>query len=191
MAEQLSFLEPAEPARDRLFFAILPDADTAERIGDLAQRLRGEHELKGRPVATDRLHVTLHFLGDYSGLPTDIVANACEAAAGLAQQAFYVAFDHVVSFSSTPRNRPLVLRGGEGLDALILFQRDLVLALGTVMQGRRSSASLTPHVTLLYDDKSVAEQKVELIGWNAREFVLIHSVIGEGRYRPIGRWELG
>jgi 2'-5' RNA ligase len=45
-------------------------------------------------------------------------------------------------------------------------------------------------MTLLYDDRSVAEQAVETIGWTAREFVLVHSLLGQTRHIPLGRWPL-
>ena len=64
MAEQ--FLLPGIDAAslprrvtDGLFFAIKPDPSTSVRIASLAQRLRGEHGLKGKPLATDRFHVSL------------------------------------------------------------------------------------------------------------------------------------
>ena len=62
MPEQLLFpgFEAARQPTDRLFFAILPDRATAVRIAQLAQHLRAEHGLKGRPLLTNRLHVTLH-----------------------------------------------------------------------------------------------------------------------------------
>jgi len=45
-------------------------------------------------------------------------------------------------------------------------------------------------VTLLYDDCSVAEQAVETICWTAREFVLVHSLIGQTLHVPLARWPL-
>ena len=38
----------ARPATDRLFFAALPDASTADRIADLARRLKIGHGLTGQ-----------------------------------------------------------------------------------------------------------------------------------------------
>jgi 2'-5' RNA ligase len=78
MSVQLSLpgFEPPPRLTDRLFFAIFPDPPTAGHIAQLARRLRREHALKGRPLATQRFHVTLHYLGNYAGLPQDIVAQA-------------------------------------------------------------------------------------------------------------------
>ncbi len=180
--------DAAPPATDRLFFAIFPDADAAERIARLAQQLRDEHDLTGRPLALDRFHVTLHHLGDYVGLRPDVVAMAGAAAAAVSMPPFDVVFDCAASFSSTPRNRPFVLRGGEGLAALTAFQQALGMAMKRT--GARVTSSYTPHMTLLYDDRCVAGQAVETIRWTVREFVLVHSQLGQGRHLPLARWPL-
>ena len=193
MPEQLSLLgidaAPPQPT-DRLFFAIFPDADTAARIAQLAQQLYGEHGLHGSPLKTERFHVTLHHLGDYAGLPPHIISMASEAAAAVAMPPFEVAFDRAASFSGTPRNRPLVLRGGDGVAALMAFQQALGMATKRSGLGRWVKPGYTPHVTLLYDDYCVAEQAVETIGWTAHEFVLVHSLLGQTRHVPLARWPL-
>ncbi|MFI5446030.1 2'-5' RNA ligase family protein [Polaromonas sp. UC242_47] len=182
--------DPEPQASDSLFFAIFPDAAAAARIAQLAQQLRGEQGLHGKPLKTERFHVTLHHLGNYVGLPQELVTLAGEAAASVLIPPFEVAFDRAGSFTSAPRHRPLVLRGGEGLMALSAFQHALGVALVQSGLQRWAKPGYTPHATLLYDDRSVAEQAVETIAWMAREFVLVHSQLGEGRYIPLGRWPL-
>ena len=182
---------PSQPT-DRLFFAIFPDANASARIAELALQLRGEHELHGRPLARERFHVTLHHLGDYAGVRPDIVAMAGKAAAAVATMApFEVAFDRAASFSSAPRNRPFVLRGGDGVTALMEFQQALGMAMKEAGLGRWAKPGYTPHVTLLYDDRCVTGQAVETIGWTAREFVLVHSLLGKTRHVALARWPLG
>jgi 2'-5' RNA ligase len=179
------------PPSDRLFFAVFLSIDAATSAGELAWGLRREHDLKGRPLAVERLHVTLQHLGDHSGLPPDIVAAAGEAAVTVSARPFDVAFDRVVSFSGRPHNRPLVLRGGAGLDELMVFQRTLGLAMTKTGLGRHSGSNFTPHVTLLYDGQRIAEQAVQTISWTVREFVLVHSLLGQTRHIALGRWPLG
>ena len=192
MPEQpsLAGFDAAPQPTDRLFFAIFPDVDAAARIARLAQHLRGEHGLKGRPLATERFHVTLHHLGDYVGLPQDIVAAAGEAAAAVTIPPFEVAFDRAVSFFGGPRSRPFVLRGGGGVAALKAFQQALGTAMKKAGLGRWAELHYTPHVTLLYDDCCVTEQAVETVGWTAHEFVLVHSLLGRTRHVPLARWPL-
>ncbi|OOG39847.1 2'-5' RNA ligase family protein [Polaromonas sp. A23] len=175
---------------DRLFFAIFPDAGTATQIAGLAQQLREEHGLRGKPLKTERFHVTLHHLGDYAGLPQDLVDVACAAAASIAAAPFDVTFDRAASFSTAPRNRPFVLRGGDGVASLIAFQQTLGDALKKTVLGRWAKPAYTPHVTLLYDDRGVPEQPVPAVSWTASEFVLIHSLIGQTLHVPLARWPL-
>lgn len=192
MPEQslLPGFDAAPQLTDRLFFAIFPEAQAATQIASLAQQLREEHGLRGKPLKTERFHVTLHHLGDYAGLPQDLVEVACAAAAGIAAAPFDVTFERAASFSTAPRNRPFVLRGGDGVASLIAFQQTLGDALKKTVLGRWAKPAYTPHVTLLYDDRSVPEQPVPAVSWTASEFVLIHSLIGQTLHVPLARWPL-
>jgi 2'-5' RNA ligase len=193
MPEQLSFagFDPPPQPTDRLFFAIYPDASAASSIARLAGRLSDEHGLSGRPHAVERLHITLHHLGDYVGLPRGVVATATEAATAVAKPSFEIAFDRAASFLGRPRNRPFVLRGGEGVAGVTAFQQALGVAMMKAGLGRWAEQRYTPHVTLLYDDLCVTEQAVETVSWTAREFVLVHSLLGRTRHIPLARWPLG
>jgi RNA 2',3'-cyclic 3'-phosphodiesterase len=63
--------------KDRVFFAIFPDADAASRIQRLAGELRRELGLQGDPLAIARLHVTAFFVGGFfRGLPQAQVRGA-------------------------------------------------------------------------------------------------------------------
>lgn len=192
MTEQLLLpgIEPAREPTDRLFFALLPDAATAARVAELARSVREELGLKGKPLATSRFHVTLHFMGDHVGLPEALVASLQNAAGRVSVPPFRVAFDRVGSFAGKPRRRPLVLRGDEGLVDLSAFRRALGDAMGDVGLGRLVDARFTPHMTLLYDDRLVPEMAVPPVEWVAREFVLIDSLLSQARHVPMGRWSL-
>lgn len=182
----------AAPQTDRLFFAVYPDAQAARHIAELAQSLRAEHGLRGNPLRADRLHVTLHHLGDHAGLPEPLVATASEAAAGTAAQSFEVRFDCVASFPGRARKRPCVLRGGsEDANApLRAFQFALGEGLRIAGLGRYLERRYTPHVTLLYDEHALAPEAVASVGWTVDELVLVHSLIGRGEHRVLGRWSL-
>jgi 2'-5' RNA ligase len=47
-----------------------------------------------------------------------------------------------------------------------------------------------PHVTLLRDDTRVKPLAVEPITWMVRDFVLVHSLLGQTKHVHIGRWAL-
>jgi 2'-5' RNA ligase len=175
---------------DRLFFAIFPGAAAAVRIAQLAHDLRGKHGLKGKQFATERFHVTVHYLGDYAGLPRGIVAAAIEAAATVAMPPFEVVFDRALSFPTRLENRPFVLQGCAGVVGLTAFQRTLSAALDQAGFGNGAKSEYTPHVTLLYDDRLVPEGPVDPVDWIVREFVLVHSLLGQSVHVPLARWRL-
>jgi RNA 2',3'-cyclic 3'-phosphodiesterase len=180
---------PRQPT-DRLFFAIFPDADTARNIAQRAQQSRGEYGLRGKPLAVERFHITLYHLGDFSGLPQNIAAAACEAAKRVVASPFKIAFDRVGSFRRRLGNLPFVLRGGDGVAGLIAFQKILAAEMKKIGFSSREGLNYTPHVTLLYDEHNVPEQTIESIVWTASEFVLVHSLLGKTRHIILGRWPL-
>lgn len=188
MSDQLS-LFAAPPVTDRLFFAVFPDPETAAIIAERAERLRARHQLSGRPLAPDRLHITLHHLGDHAGVRRDIVAMANEAAESLTTPRFAVTFDRVTSFHNGGNN-PFVLQGAEGLEALNSFQRELGLAMARAGLGRLVDKTFTPHVTLLYDRALVAEEPAAPVTWTVGGFTLIHSLLGRTEHVPLARWTL-
>lgn len=191
MPEQffLPGFEAALQPTDRLFFAIIPTPHAAAAIARQRGLLREAYALKGRSIGIDRLHVTLIYLGDYLGLPEDVVTAAIAAAASIKAAPFDVAFDRAMSFRGRPRNRPLVLLGDDGVTALTEFQQTLGGALQNTGLGTANS-HYTPHVTLLYDNRLVPAGTIEPISWTVSEFVLVHSLIGRTRHVPLARWAL-
>ncbi|MBS0520177.1 MAG: 2'-5' RNA ligase family protein [Proteobacteria bacterium] len=173
-----------QPPTDRLFWAILPPPEVAERIADLAGRLRAGHGLTGRPLETAHFHVTLSHMGDGVGLPEAGVIEAMTArAAGVAMPPFRVAFDRALSF----RNGAFVLGGDDSVIGLEILQQRLTDALdGRPLPARR----FTPHLTLLRDNQIVPEHPVEPIEWTVRELVLVHSLLGRTRHRSLARLPL-
>ena len=175
---------------DRLFFAVFPDDPAAACIAQLTRRLQGAHGLTGKPLPAARLHVTLHWLGDYPTLREAPIALARDVASSIAVPAFDVRFDRALSFRGRAAVRPLVLCGGSGVAALAAFQRVLDTAMTQAGLGGGARRPFTPHVTLLYDDRAVPEHAVEAIGWTVRGFALVHSLVGESRHVRLSSWPL-
>lgn len=175
---------------DRLFLALYPDASTAERVAALARQLGERHGLRGRPISAERLHVTLHHLGDYAGVPDDVVRMAGDAAARVADASFEIAFDRAASFASRGGKCPFVLLGDEGMQAVTTLQQRIGEAMKASGLARRVEARFTPHMTLLYDDQVVATHAIEPIRWQVREFALVHSLLGRSRHVVLARWPL-
>lgn len=168
----------------RLFLATLPDAGTAAQIHQRATNLRRAHGFDGHPIAPQRLHVSLFFLG---GLPSQAIPKVCDAIAGIRAPPFVVVFDRSVSFRGKPGSRPFVLIGDEGPTPLKWFRERLGAALAGIGFGRLARRGFTPHVTLLYDARSAEEHPVAPVTWQVSEFVLVHSHNG---HRHLARWRL-
>lgn len=185
---QLSLGLGSDIPTERLFFAVLPDAAMAARIAELAEGLREEHGLTGHPLARERLHITLHHLGDYAGLPPSLLAKVQQAASRVRMPEFEVCFDQVGSFAGNRQN-PFVLRSDHGTELLHGLHQELARCLQGV--GGKPDPRFTPHMTLLYDKRRMPIQPVQPLRWFVREFVLIRSFLGQTRYQLEGRWPLG
>ena len=188
-------LEAPPVPTDGLFFAVLPDANTAASIAKLAQQICIETRSKSKLHAANRLHVTLQHLGNFAGgLPQERVDAAIKAAASIRMEPFSVEFDHALSFAPKPRPGPLVLGGSEGVVGLHTLHDALTRALQNAGFGDPAvlpnAAPYTPHVTLAYGMPWIAARPVEAASWNVREFVLMHSVLGRTRHIALARWPL-
>jgi 2'-5' RNA ligase len=189
---QLCFpFEPAPPRSDRLFFAILAPEDSASTISICAKRLRAEHGLKSKLIASERLHISLFSLGDYAGLPEPLVALARKAGALVSRPEFDVTFDSAASFNGRHRKRPLVLYARKDIAEILAFHRLLGEAMKQVGLVHWGNPRFTPHMTLLYESRAVMEQAIEPVRLTVRDFVLVHSFIGQSRYEEVARWRLG
>lgn len=176
---------------ESLFFALQPDVNAIAQLNEVAAALRVQHPLSARFISADRLHVTLHFVGDFSEITQAQLDGAHAAAAAIKLPAFDVSFDKVLSFQSAKAERPLVLTSTSAMTALQLFRYEL----GDQLRRRgikAEKAKFTPHITLSYDEYALDEQVLATpIKWAAHEFVLIKSFVGKSRYEILGRWPLG
>ena len=176
--------------RCRIFFAQLPTADATAEIARLYASLKSLHGLNGAMLAVTRLHMTLDHIGDFLDFPQATITAACTAASGLVATPFNISLGHVVSFGRNSERLPLVLKESDIVNTeLASFRQSLWHALADAGVPGPSRTSFTPHVTLLYDPKAIAEQAVSPVQWTARDFVLLRSFVGETRYEELGSWQ--
>lgn len=178
-------------ATDRLFLAIFPDRETAAKLATLAATQCARHGLRGKPLAPERLHVTLFHLGDSTGLRQDVADAASRAASRVEAASFELAFDRVASFAGRRDKVPFVLKADDGNAALRAFHAELAARLREAGLGSFAGGSFEPHVTLAYDVRTVAAEAVTPVSWRVHEFVLIHSLLGRTRHVPLAHWTLG
>jgi 2'-5' RNA ligase len=191
MSAQASLFDFATPdPTDRLFLALFPDERTAARLRRLAEEVSARHGLRGNLIDAERLHITLFHIGDWVGLPPDTLKAALAASANLRAAPVEICLDQIASFTPQRSRPPLVLKASSGNTAL----RELRAALGRELTraglGRSVANAFEPHVTLSYPTQSIEPEAVELVRWNAAEFVLVHSLLGKTTYIPLDRWAL-
>jgi len=94
-SRQLTFGEAFDDRpRHRLFFGLWPDAHAVESLTRLMTQLRRDRIMPGKPVDPDRLHLTLHHLGDFvDQIPPSLLPTAQAAAATVKMTPFEVVFD--------------------------------------------------------------------------------------------------
>jgi 2'-5' RNA ligase len=179
--------KPARGPRKRrkLFFAIRPDADAANEIDSLGATLDQRFRIGGQPLRPDRLHITLHVIGEYDETPQAVIDAARQAGDAVVADAFDVVFDRAMTFVGA---KAYVLGGSEGVEAVKDLWLKLGIELANIFAFKKSS--FTPHMTLSYKGRPIAEHPIEPIRWTAREFVLIDSHVGETYHDVVGRWPL-
>lgn len=175
----------------KLFFALRPDEETAERI---ARVVTAAHEARGLParLRPSRIfHITLHYFGYSDGEPeARLVELAARAAAEVDRPAFDLSFDHLASWGDGRAARhPFVLTGGQGLEP-VRELRDALVARLVAHGMARPSLDYEPHLTLRYDKRPAPAWPLALAGWVASEFVLVKSPQGQTRHEVLQRWPL-
>ncbi|QGZ61374.1 RNA 2',3'-cyclic phosphodiesterase [Paraburkholderia acidisoli] len=178
------FEAPPSDVVHQLFFAVMPDANTAAKIEACARHWQSEMDVKARLLRTERFHITLNVLGADLYLPQQLIDRARAVAASLNAAPFEVTFDRLAHFG-----RQWVLTSSTGLEALIDFQQKLDSLLKQSHLKTRN-AHFTPHLTLLYHKRKFPTREIEPITWTVREFVLIDSLQGETHYEYKGRFPL-
>ncbi|GAB6197358.1 RNA 2',3'-cyclic phosphodiesterase [Lysobacter xanthus] len=168
----------------RLFFALWPD-DTVRGALESAVGGVAAFRGRGRRIAAAKYHLTLHFLGGWSGWLDAIAATARAAAAAVDARAFHLVVDRAGGFAG-PRVGWLAPEGNSGLDAL---WSALGHALDDAAVPYRVHEHFSPHVTVMREMRGRPEESViEPISWPVEDFVLVHS--HAGRYDVIDRWML-
>ena len=169
------------PARHRVFFALWPDDATRAAI---SRATRDAVSLSGgRPIAKDRLHVTVAFLGELPAAGLDVARGAPPIPVG--------AFDLVLdAVGLWPESKILWLAPSAPPEALGHLEARLWDALAE--RGFHTEDRVyRPHMTLARRARPV-EITVEPVPFAVRDLVLVES-FPDGRnvhYEVLERWPL-
>ncbi|MGO6683173.1 2'-5' RNA ligase family protein [Rhizobium leguminosarum] len=174
----------------RLFFALCPPAAVERQAASIADDYGKTFSLSAKPRLTT-LHMTIIGIDDYEELPEDAVFAARQAGATVESAPIAITFDRIMSFRREGKARPLVLYGEGGLKPLTRLHVQLGVGMHNAGLRHNISRDFTPHMTLLYDRKTVPTASLDTpVSWTASEFLLIHSVLGKTEHRIIDRWPL-
>lgn len=164
----------------RLFFALNPGAAVRQRLAEVQRAVH----LPGRPVHSDRLHITLAFLGQVDAEQIPILLDC---AGSVAFEPCTLVLDRLGWFE---RAGVAWLAPSSAPEALVRQQEALARALGVAgfhLEERR----WVPHLTL-YRDLRTAPGKLafESVEWQVNGFVLMQSVLRKSGpvYRVLERW---
>jgi 2'-5' RNA ligase len=176
---------------DRLFFAVLPDAEAIAAIHRCKEQLQLQ---SGSSIIDGRLHVSLLWLGDFAGMQEFPLEAVSQAAAMISLAAFDVCFDRALTFgkqTEIPKENPTVLVESAASQSLITLRRLLIAPMQKLKLAEKAPSSFKAHITLLYSRLHLKEIDAVPVTWKVKEFVLVHSKIGPGRpYDIVGRWPL-
>jgi 2'-5' RNA ligase len=169
------------PDRHRVFFALWPDDAIRAAISRAtrdAVRLSG-----GRPIAKERLHVTIAFLGELTTAGLEVARGVPPIPVG----PFELTFDAIGVW---PESKILWLAPSTMPDALGQLEERLWAAL--IERGFRGEERVyRPHVTLARRARPV-ESAIEPIRFPVRDLALVES-FPDGRnvhYEVLERWAL-
>ena len=191
MDQQLELLS-RDATQHNVFFAAVPDATMSAGTERIARDVRRRLWLTAAPIPPERLHVSLLSVGGFSGsCPPAVIEAAMRAAGTVSMAPFKVGFDRVASFSASHGQRALVLTGdGDGVAGFMRLQEALKHALMKAGSSLPRQSSLSPHLTMMYDENRACDFSIEPIGWTVSRFVLVDSLVGQSRHVHLGQWFL-
>ena len=173
-----------------LFFAVTADAAGAAGLHERAVLVDRQLGVGGRLLEPARLHVSLHAVDAYLDVRPDAdIARWCRAGAAVSAAPFEVVFDQVATFGGD--GSPLVFKSSNEADRAGFLALHLMLGMMLADVGERiKPRSFTPHMTLSYRGKRIAETAIEPVRWRPHELVLIDSHVGAHRHDVLARWPL-
>lgn len=181
----------ANQQSERLFFALYPPPEQAAQADVLGGSAKTRHRLDGKQMPQSRMHITLVLPGKGQRLRAPYEISLDRAAAAVRLPPIDIVLDHSLGFGTRDSNYFVLGASKE----TTLQLRHLKDALGAGLQAQGISApknsNFTPHLTLFYGTSAcLPPEEIAPIRWRADRFVLIRSLIGQGRHIVEGEWLL-
>jgi 2'-5' RNA ligase len=169
------------PDNHRVFFALWPDDATRAAISRATRSVVGASG--GRPIAKERLHLTVAFLGELTGAGLEAARGAPPVRVG----GFELVLDSVGLW---PESKILWLAPSAPPEALIELEARLWEALAE--RGFRAEERVyRPHLTLARRARAVAAE-IEPVRFAVNELALVESFpdARSVHYEVLERWPL-
>jgi 2'-5' RNA ligase len=176
-SEAVMFHQPL--AKHRLFFALMPPIELARHVADAAHWF----ETIGKPVRADRLHITLAILQDFYVVPDGLIEQLLRTGLQVAAAPFDVVLDRV-----SARAGLIALKPSHKIAALDALYRQIATLCRAAGIAERPARKFNAHLTLGYRDGRSFDERIAPVDWTAREFLLIHSHLGQTRHEVLGQW---
>jgi 2'-5' RNA ligase len=175
---------------DPVFFAIMLGGKVAGDVAAAGQQLRSYYRLTSLLRTGPTLHVSVLGAGIADDLTPEDFALIVEAGSAVTMPRFDLSFVEAFSFRRAGA-KPLVLPCDEGAEEVAALAEALWAQMrerGFTLKGKLDAAY---HLTLAYDRVLVPKTPLEQpIRMPVKEFALVRSYRGDGRYDTIKRWTL-
>lgn len=176
---------------DPVFFAVLTAGKVTGEIVAAGLAQKEQYQLSAPLRPADNLHISVLGAGKADELSDEDIGLLVEAGAAVSMPRFEVSFSEAMSFRRKTGPNPLVLPCDDGADTMA----GLAEALWAQMRERgftlKSKLTAVYHLTLAYDPVLVPRTPLAPpIRMPVREFALVRSFRGEGRYETIRKWSL-
>jgi len=166
----------------RLFLALWPDEDAAHSLADLSASVAAQSG--GKRVPRERIHLTLAFLGELAAARAEQARRAAEATR---TRPFELVLDQIGAFRVARVAWAGCSHPPQGLKTLQVRLSKALESSDFALEERPFAA----HVTLARKiSGAVTRAPMPPIAWQAREFTLVRSEPGTGRYTVLERWPL-
>lgn len=182
----------AKPATARVFFALWPTPEVADRLGDIAEA--AARSFGGRATRRDTIHLTLAFLGN---VPEARLPELSKAAASVAVEPFAINVDQLGFWSHNHLLWAGCQAASPALEALSGQLRQALARAGFRVGGE--GRDFVPHVTLVRrvpEATAPSERRplpsIEPFAWRNERFVLVGSTLSAlgSSYRIIDEFPL-
>ena|SRR5579871_5894898 len=165
-------------------FAFRPDRAARDAAVRIQSELLNRSD-ECAPIRPDNLHVLLFPLWEGEKVSADLIEIATTLVLAIDGKPFEFKFDKL---ASVPRQNGFstVLAASHTPGELYALQRKFV----SRFEGLSKAGDLTPCLALLDTDRVIESKPIEPVRWVAREFLLLHTFLGEARQEIVGRWPL-